>query len=151
MYGRQGDSNNTQPWSVRAEVTIRHGTPVTSESSQAPVGISSTVTDSGGVRMIYRWNTTSQSSPSPTIPRKDLSRFQDQDRLEMMSIRHLEDVAPTSRIRATTVSDFHLIRTLVCLFVDLPNNIIVDAGARAALYCPLWTVLMVRREKTTAK
>lgn len=68
MYGRQGDSNNTQPWSVRAEVTIRHGTPVTSESSQAPVGISSTVTDSGGVRMIYRWNTTSQSSPSPTIP-----------------------------------------------------------------------------------
>lgn len=68
MYGRQSDSNNTQPpWSVRAEVTIRHGTPVTSESSQLPVGISSTVTDSGGVRMIYRWNTTSQSSP-PIIP-----------------------------------------------------------------------------------
>lgn len=69
MYGRQSDSNNTQPpWSVRAEVTIRHGTPVTSESSQLPVGISSTVTDSGGVRMIYRWNTTGQSSPSPIIP-----------------------------------------------------------------------------------
>ena len=69
MYGRQGNSNNTQPppWLVRAEVTIRHGTPVTSESSQVPVSMSSTVTDSSGVRMIYRWNT-SQSSSLPTTP-----------------------------------------------------------------------------------
>ncbi|XP_043518464.1 uncharacterized protein YMR317W [Frieseomelitta varia] len=69
MYGRQGNSNNTQPppWLVRAEVTIRHGTPVTSESSQVPVSMSSTVTDSSGVRMIYRWNT-SQPCPSSTMP-----------------------------------------------------------------------------------
>ncbi|XP_017759835.1 PREDICTED: uncharacterized protein LOC108550587 [Eufriesea mexicana] len=69
MYGRQGNSSNTQPppWLVRAEVTIRHSTPVTSESSQVPIGMSSTVTDSGGVRMVYRWNT-SQPSPSPTVP-----------------------------------------------------------------------------------
>ncbi|XP_017881467.1 flocculation protein FLO11 [Ceratina calcarata] len=74
MYGRPGsssnNSDNTQPpppWLVRAEVTIRHGTPTTTESGQVPVGVSSTVTDSSGVRMIYRWNTT-QSSPSPTVP-----------------------------------------------------------------------------------
>ncbi|KOX77705.1 Serine/threonine-protein kinase N [Melipona quadrifasciata] len=69
MYGRQGNSNNTQPppWLVRAEVTIRHGTPVTSESSQVPVSMSSTVTDSSGVRMIYRWST-SQPCSSSTMP-----------------------------------------------------------------------------------
>ena len=62
--------------------------------------------------------------------------------------KHIVHFDTTAKIHARI---FHLIRTLVCLFVDLPNNIIVDAGARAALYCPLWTVLMVRREKTTAK
>ncbi|XP_076248991.1 uncharacterized protein LOC143188538 [Calliopsis andreniformis] len=69
MYGRQGNSNNPQqpPWLVRAEVTIRHGTPVTSESGQTPVNVSSTVTDSSGVRMVYRWNTT-QSTPTLTVP-----------------------------------------------------------------------------------
>ncbi|XP_012146176.2 uncharacterized protein LOC105663213 [Megachile rotundata] len=68
MYGRQGNSSNSQPppWLVRAEVTIHHGTPVTSESGQVPVSMSSTVTDSNGVRMIYRWNT-NQSSPT-TVP-----------------------------------------------------------------------------------
>lgn len=68
MYGRQGNSSNSQPppWLVRAEVTIHHGAPVTSESGQVPVSMSSTVTDSNGVRMIYRWNT-NQSSPS-TVP-----------------------------------------------------------------------------------
>ncbi|XP_029048523.1 flocculation protein FLO11 [Osmia bicornis bicornis] len=68
MYGRQGNSINSQPppWLVRAEVTIHHGAPVTSESGQVPVSMSSTVTDSNGVRMIYRWNT-DQSSPS-TVP-----------------------------------------------------------------------------------
>lgn len=78
MYGRPGnssdDSGNARPtpppWLVRAEVTIRHGTPAaTTDSGQVPVGVSSTVTDSSGVRMIYRWNTTQPtSSPSPTVP-----------------------------------------------------------------------------------
>ena len=68
MYGRQGSPGNgpPPPWLVRAEVTIRHGTPVTSESGQTPVGVSSTVTDSNGLRMIYRWNTT-QSTPTSTV------------------------------------------------------------------------------------
>ncbi|XP_053970763.1 dentin sialophosphoprotein [Hylaeus volcanicus] len=70
MYGRQDDSNNAQPpWLVRAEVTIRHSSPTTSESGQTPVDVSSTVTDSGGVRMIYRWNTSqSPSTPSTPVP-----------------------------------------------------------------------------------
>ncbi|XP_076622831.1 uncharacterized protein LOC143351373 [Colletes latitarsis] len=65
MYGRQGEPGNSQPppWLVRAEVTIRHSTPTTTESGQTPASVSSTVTDSGGVRMIYRWNTT-DTSPS---------------------------------------------------------------------------------------
>ncbi|KAG7187644.1 hypothetical protein KM043_016702 [Ampulex compressa] len=65
MHARQNNSDNPQPppWLVRAEVTIRHGTPVTSESAQLPAAASSTVTDSSGVRMVYRWNTT---EPGPT-------------------------------------------------------------------------------------
>lgn len=69
MYGRQGSPNSPQPppWLVRAEVTIRHSSPVTSESGQTPVTVSSSVTDSGGVRMVYRWNT-GQSTPTLTVP-----------------------------------------------------------------------------------
>nr|XP_033331663.1 cell wall protein DAN4 [Megalopta genalis] len=69
MYGRQGEPGNTQPppWLVRAEVTIRHSTPTTSESGETPpVTVSSSVTDSGGVRMVYRWST-SQSPPSSVV------------------------------------------------------------------------------------
>ncbi|XP_076760328.1 uncharacterized protein LOC143428934 [Xylocopa sonorina] len=70
MYGQQGDASNAQPppWLVRAEVTIRHGASTTSESGQVPVSVSSTVTDSGGVRMIYRWNTSQSSSAPATVP-----------------------------------------------------------------------------------
>nr|KAF7398264.1 hypothetical protein H0235_016272 [Vespula pensylvanica] len=60
-------SQTAPPWLVRAEVTIRHGgAQTTSDSRQSPVGSSSTtMTDSNGVRMIYRWNT---SQPSPNTP-----------------------------------------------------------------------------------
>ncbi|XP_076170924.1 uncharacterized protein LOC143148460 [Ptiloglossa arizonensis] len=70
MYGRQGgdQSGNAQPppWLVRAEVTIRHSSPTTPESGQTPLGVTSTVTDSDGVRMTYRWNTSQPTST--TIP-----------------------------------------------------------------------------------
>lgn len=77
MYGVKKDENDRErsddvgsqtappPWSVRAEVTIRHGGAQTiSDSLQSTVGTSSTtMTDStNGVRMIYRWNT---GQPSP--------------------------------------------------------------------------------------
>ncbi|KAK2585747.1 hypothetical protein KPH14_010358 [Odynerus spinipes] len=85
MYGRKEDEDDTvarkrsqegsqapPPWLVRAEVTIRHGGSAenTSDSRQQPVGRSSTVTDSNGVRMIYRWNT---SQPSPLPPSSNTS------------------------------------------------------------------------------
>ncbi|KAL6421265.1 hypothetical protein ACFW04_011973 [Cataglyphis niger] len=72
MYGRQdnsaGDSgaNQVPPWLVRAEVTIRHGDTVTSETVQMPPGTTTTA-DAGGIRMICRWNTSEPSnSPTPT-------------------------------------------------------------------------------------
>ncbi|XP_072767640.1 uncharacterized protein [Anoplolepis gracilipes] len=72
MYGRQdnsaGDDGASQvpPWLVRAEVTIRHGDTVTSETVQMPPGTTTTA-DAGGIRMICRWNT-SEPSPSLTTP-----------------------------------------------------------------------------------
>lgn len=55
------------PWLVRAEVTIRHGGIQTnSDSGQSPVGASSTLTDSNGVRMIYRWNTSQPNINPPS-------------------------------------------------------------------------------------
>ncbi|XP_011863128.1 PREDICTED: uncharacterized protein LOC105559454 [Vollenhovia emeryi] len=61
MYGRQdksgdGGAGQVPPWLVRAEVTIRHGDAVTSETVQMPPGTTAT-TDAGGIRMICRWNT----------------------------------------------------------------------------------------------
>ncbi|XP_029156907.1 uncharacterized protein LOC114929504 [Nylanderia fulva] len=72
MYGRcdnsasQGGTNDQSapPWLVRAEVTIRHGDTVTSETVQMPPGTTTTA-DAGGIRMICRWNT---SEPSSTLP-----------------------------------------------------------------------------------
>ncbi|XP_076649459.1 uncharacterized protein LOC143357107 [Halictus rubicundus] len=84
MYGRQGEPDNAQqpPWLVRAEVTIRHSTPTTSESGETPVAVSSSVTDASGVRMVYRWNTSqspppavSASSSSQSIPSGSSSSF----------------------------------------------------------------------------
>lgn len=68
MYGRQdnsGDSSSSQvpPWLVRAEVTIRHGDMVTSETVRMPPG-TTTTTDAGGIRMICRWNTSEPNSTS---------------------------------------------------------------------------------------
>lgn len=68
MYGRQdnsgdGSSSQVPPWLVRAEVTIRHGDTVTSETVQMPPG-TSTTTDAGGIRMICRWNTSEPNSTS---------------------------------------------------------------------------------------
>ncbi|XP_071640659.1 uncharacterized protein [Temnothorax longispinosus] len=73
MYGRQdnsgdGSSSQVPPWLVRAEVTIRHGDAVTSETVRMPPG-TTTTTDAGGIRMICRWNTSepnSTSTPTPT-------------------------------------------------------------------------------------
>ncbi|KAI4499213.1 hypothetical protein M0802_005796 [Mischocyttarus mexicanus] len=63
--GRCSETPAAPPWLVRAEVTIRHGGIQTnSNSGQSPVGASSTVTDSNGVRMIYRWNA-GQSNINP--------------------------------------------------------------------------------------
>ncbi|RLU17578.1 hypothetical protein DMN91_009814 [Ooceraea biroi] len=68
MYGRQnkttsdGGASQVPPWHVRAEVTIRHGDAVTSETVQVPPG-TVTTTDAGGIRMICRWNT---SEPAAT-------------------------------------------------------------------------------------
>ncbi|XP_076286125.1 uncharacterized protein LOC143211900 [Lasioglossum baleicum] len=85
MYGRQGEPGNAQqpPWLVRAEVTIRHSTPTTSESGETPVAVSSSVTDASGVRMVYRWNTSqspppavSASSSSQSIPSSSSFGFQ---------------------------------------------------------------------------
>ncbi|XP_067203811.1 dentin sialophosphoprotein [Linepithema humile] len=62
MYGRQDNSSDGSssqvppPWLVRAEVTIRHGDAVTSETVQMPPGTTTTA-DAGGIRMICRWNT----------------------------------------------------------------------------------------------
>lgn len=68
MYGRQdnsgdGSSSQVPPWLVRAEVTIRHGDAVTSETVQMPPG-TTTTTDAGGIRMICRWNTGEPNSTS---------------------------------------------------------------------------------------
>ncbi|XP_011148483.2 uncharacterized protein LOC105188626 isoform X2 [Harpegnathos saltator] len=69
MYGRQGDSSDdgsqVPPWLVRAEVTIRHGNAVTSETVRLPSG-TSTTTDAAGIRMICRWNTGEANSAAPT-------------------------------------------------------------------------------------
>jgi len=71
MYGHQdnsgdGSSSQVPPWLVRAEVTIRHGDAVTSETVQMPPG-TTTTTDAGGIRMICRWNTSeSNSTSTPT-------------------------------------------------------------------------------------
>lgn len=71
MYGRQdkiptSDASQVPPWLVRAEVTIRHGDAVTSETVQVPPG-TVTTTDAGGIRMICRWNT-SEPVAMPTMP-----------------------------------------------------------------------------------
>ncbi|XP_018393751.1 PREDICTED: uncharacterized protein LOC108772672 [Cyphomyrmex costatus] len=68
MYGRQdnsddGSSSQVPPWLVRAEVTIRHGDTVTSETVQMPPG-TTTTTDAGGIRMTCRWNTNEPNSTS---------------------------------------------------------------------------------------
>lgn len=72
MYKRQdnsagdGGASQVPPWLVRAEVTIRHGDTVTSETVQMPPGTTTTA-DAGGIRMICRWNTNEQSnSTTPT-------------------------------------------------------------------------------------
>lgn len=72
MYGRQdnsgdGSSSQVPPWLVRAEVTIRHGDAVTSETVQMPPG-TTTTTDAGGIRMICRWNTNEPNSTSTGTP-----------------------------------------------------------------------------------
>jgi len=72
MYKRQektaSDDSASQvpPWLVRAEVTIRHGDAVTSETVQVPPGTVTTA-DTGGIRMICRWNT-SEPGATPTPP-----------------------------------------------------------------------------------
>jgi len=74
MYKRQdkaasdgSSASQVPPWLVRAEVTIRHGDAVTSETVQVPPG-TVTTTDTGGIRMICRWNTSEPgATPSPTI------------------------------------------------------------------------------------
>lgn len=70
MYGRQDNSSDGSsssqvppPWLVRAEVTIRHGDAVTSETVQMPPG-TTTTTDAGGIRMICRWNTSEPNATS---------------------------------------------------------------------------------------
>ncbi|XP_012528168.1 putative GPI-anchored protein pfl2 isoform X2 [Monomorium pharaonis] len=68
MYGRQdnsgdGSSSQVPPWLMRAEVTIRHGDAVTSETVRMPPG-TTTTTDAGGIRMICRWNTSEPNSTS---------------------------------------------------------------------------------------
>lgn len=69
MYGRQdkttsdGSGSQVPPWLVRAEVTIRHGDAVTSETVQVPPG-TVTTTEAGGIRMTCRWNT-SESAATP--------------------------------------------------------------------------------------
>lgn len=72
MYRRQdnsagdGGASQVPPWLVRAEVTIRHGDTVTSETVQMPPGTTTTA-DAGGIRMICRWNTSEPSnSTTPT-------------------------------------------------------------------------------------
>lgn len=72
MYGRQdksgdGGSSQVPPWLVRAEVTIRHGDAVTSETVQVPPG-TTTTTDAGGIRMICRWNTSEPNTTTPPTP-----------------------------------------------------------------------------------
>jgi len=72
MYKRQdktasdGSASQVPPWLVRAEVTIRHGDAVTSETVQVPPG-TVTTSDTGGIRMICRWNT-SEPGATPTPP-----------------------------------------------------------------------------------
>ncbi|KMQ91902.1 serine threonine-protein kinase n isoform x5 [Lasius niger] len=73
MYGHQDNSasdggaknNQVPPWLVRAEVTIRHGDTVTSETVQMPPGTTTTA-DAGGIRMICRWNTGEPSNSTTT-------------------------------------------------------------------------------------
>lgn len=70
MYGRQdnsgdGGSSQVPPWLVRAEVTIRHGDSVTSETVRMPPG-TTTTTDAGGIRMICRWNTNEPTNSTTT-------------------------------------------------------------------------------------
>ncbi|XP_018338151.1 PREDICTED: putative GPI-anchored protein pfl2 isoform X1 [Trachymyrmex septentrionalis] len=79
MYGRQdnsgdGSSSQVPPWLVRAEVTIRHGDTVTSETVQMPPG-TSTTTDAGGIRMICRWNTSEPNSTSTSTPATTSNAF----------------------------------------------------------------------------
>ncbi|KAL0105513.1 hypothetical protein PUN28_016881 [Cardiocondyla obscurior] len=81
MYGRHDNpsddsssssSSQVPPWLVRAEVTIRHGDAVTSETVQMPPGGGATATATafpnaaGGIRMICRWNTGEPNSTSAT-------------------------------------------------------------------------------------
>jgi len=79
MYGRQdnsgdGSSSQVPPWLVRAEVTIRHGDTVTSETVQMPPG-TSTTTDAGGIRMICRWNTSEPNSTSTSTSANTSNAF----------------------------------------------------------------------------
>ncbi|XP_066592859.1 mucin-21 [Prorops nasuta] len=71
MYGGRVDRENNnatqqqqshQPWMVRAEVTIRHGSPVVPGAEQVPTGRPSGTTDPAGVRMTYRWS--NQAAPT---------------------------------------------------------------------------------------
>lgn len=72
MYGRQDNSSDGStsqvppPWLVRAEVTIRHGDAVTSETVQMPPGTTTTTTGAGGIRMICRWNTGEPNAATST-------------------------------------------------------------------------------------
>lgn len=77
MYERRDNSGeggandqSVPPWLVRAEVTIRHGDTVTSETVQMPPGTTTTA-DAGGIRMICRWNTSEPSSTSTTSSATD--------------------------------------------------------------------------------
>lgn len=69
MYGRKGnsgdDGSQVPPWLVRAEVTIRRGNAVTSETVRVPPG-TTTTTDAAGIRMICRWNTSETNSTTAT-------------------------------------------------------------------------------------
>lgn len=68
MYEHQNkstDSPQVSPWHMRAEVTIRRGTAVTSEIVQVPPN-TTTTTDADGIRMICRWNTTETNSTPTT-------------------------------------------------------------------------------------
>lgn len=76
MYGRKdnsagdGGASQVPPWLVRAEVTIRHGDTVTSETVQMPPGTTTTA-DAGGIRMICRWNTNEPSNSTAAMPTSD--------------------------------------------------------------------------------